>query len=141
VHLAHALSDNEGRFSLPRRNAVSVAYKPGYHLVEIRFDDRALEDRIVMERHSESPALRFEQVLMAAGKIPYDCPREELKEVIEAILRPTYAELQPLVATWQQFEQADNLLDVVENFTIGDEAARANSIRRRAEWQQKGGMR
>jgi hypothetical protein len=54
------------------------------------------EDRIVMERHSESPPVQFEQILMSAEKIPYDCPREELKPVIEAILRPTYAELRPL---------------------------------------------
>jgi hypothetical protein len=136
VHLAHALSDKEGRFSIPRGDAIYLAYKPGYHVVETNN-----EDRIVMEQHSESPAVRFEQILEPAGKIPYDCPEEELKRVIEAIMRPAYAELQPLVANRQQFEKADNVLGVVETYTLGDAAARANSLRRQAEWQHKGGAR
>jgi hypothetical protein len=119
VHLAHALSDKEGRFSIPRGEAIYLAYKPGYHVVETNH-----EDRIVMERHSESPAVRFEQILEPAGKIPYDCPEEELKRVLEAVMRPTYAELQPLVGNQQQFERADNILGAVESYTLGDAAAR-----------------
>ena len=143
-HLATARSNNEGRFLLPRfstrlsatfdRSAyIEVAYKPGYHVADTNF-----EDRIVMERHSDSPAVRFEQILKR--DIPYECPKDEVRTLIDVVLRPTHSELMELVETRLQFERADGILDAIETLTIGQEAAYANSQRRRAEWRQGGSM-
>ena len=141
-HVAHARSDREGRFSLPRfswqlndiadrRAFIEAAYLPGYHVVETNF-----EDRIVMERHSDSPDVRRAQVLEAVAKMPLDCPREEVRRLVDPILRPTYAELEPMVETQSQFEKAEDILGMIDVFTLGDDAAHANSLRRRAEWRE-----
>jgi hypothetical protein len=139
-HLAAAVADGQGRFSLSsysftfkpflqgRRDYIATAYKPGYRFVS------ALDPaRVLMEPLSDDRAKRLRQI--ASMRIPLDCPFEDVKILIEPILRPAYRESMALARTEEEWQQADDLLATAEWLELGLNVAHANAVVRRAHWR------
>jgi hypothetical protein len=139
--LATATSDAQGRFSLrsisfsftpflfDRTDNIEGAYKTGYHYVP-----SSDESRILMEPNASDRATRLAQVLDL--RIHLDCPRDDVKALIEPVIRPAYREAMSLVRSKDEWQQADDWLSVIESLNIGSDMAHANAVARRAHWNE-----
>lgn len=126
VDLRWTQSDAEGRFS-GQASTAYLAYKRGYHRVRER---AASGERLVMAANSSDQTQRFYQVVDSV-QLPWDCPKAQLRALVEPVLRPRYDEAASIAQSPREVERADGLLNGIEWLTLSREQAALNLEARR----------